>query len=459
MSWATFMIACWEGTISSRRWLALILVLSILPRIVVAFYLGDVAAAPDLVVDQVSYYVLGTRVASGHGFSFPQPWYPFTPADAPTAHWSFLQALYLAGNTLLFGPHPLAARLLTAVLGGLLLPWMAYRLARRLLPGREHLALLAAACAAGYAFFILYAALLLTETFFIIALLWSLERALALAERPSRGRAATLGLSLGLAALFRQSILPWVPVLFLWLLWKGWREGWLARAFRRLLLAGVVLLACILPFTIRNYVVYGEFLLLNSNTGYAMYSAQHPMHGISFIEHGAAPLPDDLVGQGLNEAQWDRLLMRRGLQFVLDDPGRYLLLSLSRLLDFFEFWPTDTTLLHNVGRLASFTLFLPFFIYGIVLAIREAGPLRSRQAWRDFLATPVALALLFMVFYTILHVLTWAMPRYRLPVDAVAMPFAALALTDIWSRLPCSRCLQRGRRKAAEPDGARLQPR
>ena len=111
-------------------------------------------------------------------------------------------------------------------------------------------------------------------------------------------------------------------------------------------------------------------------------------------QHGAAPLPDDLVGQGLNEAQWDRLLMRRGIQFVLDDPGRYLLLSLSRVLDFFEFWPTDTSLLHNVGRLSSFTLFLPFFSYGIVLALRGAGPLRSGADWLRFSATPVAMVLL-----------------------------------------------------------------
>jgi hypothetical protein len=36
-----------------------------------------------------------------------------------------------------------------------------------------------------------------------------------------------------------------------------------------------------------------------------------------------------------------------------------------------------------------------------------------------------------MAFYSLLHILTWAMPRYRLPVDAVALPFAALALVEL----------------------------
>jgi len=41
------------------------------------------------------------------------------------------------------------------------------------------------------------------------------------------------------------------------------------------------------------------------------------------------------------------------------------------------------------------------------------------------------LCVLFSLAYSILHIFTWAMPRYRLPVDAVLMSFAALALYQI----------------------------
>ena len=97
------------------------------------------------------------------------------------------------------GPHPLAVRLLQALLAGLLLPWLTYRLARRMLaspspehrrgsgaqergPGGEVVPLLAAFLAAIYAYFVLYGAMVQTEAFYICALLWSLERALALGE-------------------------------------------------------------------------------------------------------------------------------------------------------------------------------------------------------------------------------------------------------------------------------------
>ena len=304
--------------------------------------------------------------------------------------------------------------------------------------------MLAAGFGAVYAYFILYAATLMTETFFIITLLWSLERSLAMRSRLSRGQrldpglSITFGLSLGIATLLRQSVLPWLALLFVWLFWVGWRFSQPRRAVIGLLVATIPIVLLILPFTLRNYHVYGSFLLLNSNAGYAMYSAQHPMQGTSFQEFTAAPVPDDLAG--INEARLDRELMRRGIGFVLAEPGRYLLLSLSRVGDYFEFWPAKgTTLLHNLGRVGSFALFLPFMVYGIWLSLRAAGPGRTVAGWVEFSTSPLALVLLFVTFYSLLHILTWAMPRYRLPVDAVALSFAALAVTSLIKRLSHTR--------------------
>ncbi len=422
----------------AHRYLLAILILSVLLRVAVALYLGNQVDAPSFLTDQQSYHELGTRLVAGHGFGFSKNWYPFTPAETPTAHWSFLYSLFVAAVYAPLGVHPLAVRLVQAVLGGLLLPWMVYRLAKTVFSGSvledeeqgETIALAAAFIAALYGYFVLYAAMLMTETFFIIVLLWSLERGLSLAER-LRARTPlpslwplglALGVSLGIATLLRQSILPWVPVLYLGLLWLGWRVGQLRATAATLGLVGLILVAFVVPWTVRNYLVYDDFLLLNSNAGYAMYSAQHPGHGTSFREFDPAPLPKGWWGRP--EPELDRALMRQAIQFVLDDPGRYLLLSLSRARAFFEFWPTrDTTLLHNIGRTGSFGLFLPFMLYGVILVLR-----RPRFMERN------ALLLCFAVFYTILHLLTWAMVRYRLPVDAVLIPLAALAVMDLVQR-------------------------
>jgi len=130
--------------------IALVLALGVLVRVAIALYLGDIVAAPPLLTDQVSYHALAVRLTEGHGFSFDRGWYPFTPADTPTAHWSYLYSLFLAGIYAVFGPHPLAARLVQAVLAGILVPWGVYRLAARLFPERPRLPVLALAAAAVY---------------------------------------------------------------------------------------------------------------------------------------------------------------------------------------------------------------------------------------------------------------------------------------------------------------------
>jgi len=443
-------------TKQDRLILLAIIVLSVLLRVAVALYLGDSTPPAK---DETSYSQLALRLATGHGYSFAEPWYPFAPAGAPTAHWSFLYTAFVAAVYSVAGFHPLAARLAGAILAGILLPLLLYRLSHRVFPPfivhRSSFSIhhLSALLGAIYAYFILYSAMVQTEGLFICALLWSLERALAVEQALRRGEAPAwpawlgLGLSLGVAALLRQSILPWVAVLFLWLLARALMAARAAAghrfpaflrcppfpaAFVRLVLAGLAMLAFIAPFTLRNYRVYGDFLLLNSNAGYAMYSAQHPMHGSSFQEFAAAPLPEDLAGQGLNEAQWDKALMARGVGFVLDDPGRYLLLSLSRVRDYIEFWPTaDSSLVFNLGRVLSIGLFLPFMLYGLYLSLRP-----SPLPYSSFIIhrSSFSLLYLFILVYSLLHIFGWAMSRYRLPVDAVLLLFAALAIVDLANR-------------------------
>lgn len=442
---------------SHTRLLLFILLLAILLRVGVALYLGDTTPPGT---DEFSYSLLAARLADGHGYSFADGHYPFTPPNTPTAHWSFLYSALVAAIYVAAGPHPLLVRLLQAVITGLLMPWLTWRLARRAFPApspvtftihhsrftiHQLTALLAALLSALYAYFVLYGAMTQTEGLFLLTVLWSLERALALRERLEIGDwrlrdwgvVATLGVSLAVATLLRQSILPWVAVLFGWLLWADLyisrRLRW--RTLRALALVGLIVAAGVLPFTLRNYRVYGDFLLLNSNAGYAMYSAQHPLHGVSFDAYAAAPLPTDLAPMPVNEAQWDRALMARGIQFVLADPVRYLRLSASRAADYFEFWPkTSSSLLFNVGRLASFTLLLPLMAYGVWTVVKSARGRAPDKGRLGVLFSPPSLLLVFAVFYSLLHIFTWAMPRYRLPVDAVLLIFAAAGLMELGKR-------------------------
>ncbi|MGC8880460.1 MAG: glycosyltransferase family 39 protein [Anaerolineae bacterium] len=404
-----------------RHPLGIVIALAVVLRLGAALALGDRVEVLPGTHDQMSYHMLALRVLGGYGFTFPSDWWPMTRAGEPTAHCSFLYVLYLAGVYTLVGIHPLAARLLQALVAGILAPYLAWRLGRRVADARVGLA--AAAITAVYIYFIYYSAALMTETFFILAVLWTLDRAMALADRPAWGTALQLGLALGLAALLRQLILAFVPCLLLWLIWQARdRVHW-----GQLLAPLGVIALLILPWTVRNYLVFHQFVLLNTNAGFAFFWANHPIYGSDFpgLLPPDGPSYQDLIPvelRHLDEAAMERALMQRALGFIWEDPGRYLLLSLSKVREYFKFWPSPTSgLVSNVSRVLSFGLFLPFMVYGLVRAARD---------WRRW-----SLLYLFVAVYTLIHLLSWTLVRYRLPVDAVLIVFAGVAVQELVARM------------------------
>src|SRR5438874_4243619 len=112
--------------------LAWAIALGILLRLASALYQGDAIQTLPGVYDQISYHALAARVIGGDGFSFAVNWWPATRAGEPTAHWSYLYTLYLTFVYGLFGQHPLAARVIQALISGVLHPWLSWRIGRRL---------------------------------------------------------------------------------------------------------------------------------------------------------------------------------------------------------------------------------------------------------------------------------------------------------------------------------------
>ncbi len=403
-----------------KTWLAVILAVAALTRLGAAVYMGDRVEPLPGIYDQLSYDALARSLLAGHGYSFDRAWWPATAPNQPTSFWSFLYPLYLAGTYTLFGPHPLAARIIQGLLLGPLTAWLLYRLGRRLFS--PTVGLVAAAISSFYIYFAYYDAALMTESVYIAAILGAMVLTVEIAERPSWGKWLALGLVLGVATLQRQVVLLFLPFLLGWLLWAG------RKRFRwwSILAPLLILMLTLLPWTVRNYTIFHRFVLLNTNAGFAFYWANHPIYGTNFaLLSGEGPSYQDLIPtelRSLNEADMDSALLRRGIGFVWEDPGRYVLLSLSRIPEYFKFWPSpESSTISNISRVGSFGIFLPFMLYGLVLSIRR---------WRAYI-----LPYLFIVVYSGIHVLSWVMIRYRLPVDAVLIPFAGLAIVDLAQRI------------------------
>jgi hypothetical protein len=95
--------------------------------------------------------------------------------------------------------------------------------------------------------------------------------------------------------------------------------------------------------------------------------------------------------------------------------------------EYFKFWPSkDSGLISNVSRVASFGLCLPFMLYGLWLSITRTR--RSRSALER---SGIGLLLIFILVYTAIHLLSWTLIRYRLPIDAILVFFAAIAVEKL----------------------------
>lgn len=432
----------------THRVLLGIICLGIVLRLISALLQGDQVAPLPGIFDQISYHGLAQRVLSGHGFSFAEDAWPATRAGEPTAHWSYLYTLYLTGVYALAGIHPLVARIIQAILTGALHCLFVWRISKRVF--NERVALFSVGVSALYIYFFYYAGALMTEPFYIVGILWTIDTALRLAEKSTTAiplrwwHWVEFGLAIGLTILLRQMFILFLPFLFGWL-WWSWAKSNSERpessapglpeqqSSQRPLLTGLILTSLvvvllILPWTLRNYLAFGSFVPLNTNAGFAFFWGNHPIYGTVFP--GILPpdgpsyyelIPPEL--RSLNEAELDQALLKRGIGFVIEDPGRIALLSLSRVREYFKFWPSaESSTLSNIARVASFGLALPFIVSGLWLAFTSVWKTVSGGQRRGAI-----LLVLFTGVYSLIHLLTWALIRYRLPVDAVLLIFAGLS--------------------------------
>ena len=330
--------------------------------------------------------------------------------------------------------------MIQAVIVGVSQPILVYLIGRRMFG--EIVGLIAAGLTAVYIYFFYYAATLMTEPFYITAILAGLYLAMLMVDGAVSGKATSklntllgisLGVALGVSVLLRQLFLLIIPFLFFWVWWAS-RKQVGVKLIKPLILSGGIILIMILPFTLYNNARFDRFVLLNTNSGFAFFWGNNPVYGTHFVpiltpEMGSyqSLIPEDL--RHLDEAALDQALLKRGLQFVFEDPIRYIKLSISRIPVYFMFWPSSASgTISNISRVASFGLLWPFMLYGLLLAV-------SSRKFNFNLSSPIFLLILFSIIYSAIHLLSWALIRYRLPVDAVMLVFAGLALADLYQRV------------------------
>ena len=420
---------------TSVTWLWLIFVAALILRIAAVLLIP----MPDLVTSTESG-VTALNLVQGRGYTFD--FYGLRP-DQPLQ--SFMPPLftYLVAFCLQFLASPaMGFGLIQAVLASLTVLAI-YCLAMQLTADRVA-AILSAIGVACYPVYIVMCAypFSMISTTFLVALF------VLIAARLQRFQSVKLavlaGVVAGLAGLMRPMLLGLLPILWIGL-WLN-QAGAARRAFKAGLAALAAALIVLAPWTVRNYLVQQQFILVSTNGGFTFWVGNNPFTTGSGFEVNSTPLdqflsvphdpyqPELIVDKRpyplprdiqnhvatLNEVALDQSLYRAGWQFIQTDSVRWEALLLEKLKGFLWFRS-------NIGNFytEAWTGYYQV-LYAVLLCLAVPGIVLSLRRWRSY--TLLYLLILFYGFtYLAFHIQT----RFRWEIELYLILFAALSVTTI----------------------------
>ncbi|MDT5061342.1 MAG: hypothetical protein QOH63_1801 [Acidobacteriota bacterium] len=230
------------------------------------------------------------------------------------------------------------------------------------------------------------------------------------------------GAFFGLAALVNPSVLPFTILLVPWLIWGR------GLTFRRALLVPVLALLIVLPWGLRNYVVFHQAVITNTLGGYNFYRHSGVIEEDNYLRYVKYDEANEKILNLLNsrgltpnttsETALDALLMQEARQIIMAHPWRYVNLCLHRAVWLFYYEDLDDYIVNHPKLYYAFKLAL----YGMLcLAVW-----RYRGKWIKRV-TPLWL----MFGYIILvHSIIVAQFRYLLPLIPLLLSICAYAVVQ-----------------------------
>lgn len=242
------------------------------------------------------------------------------------------------------------------------------------------------------------------------------------------------GAFMGLAVLSRSALLAATVPLIVALLWK---EYHLAHGLNRKLrndMAFVLALSfTLLPWAVRNEMVFHSPVIGSTLTGYNLLRQNHQLPSddpYRFVNHtettpviqAALARHPELTGHE-NEAQVDRIYKAEGWAIIKANKARYLVLCAYRFLPLWFNWGVNSAYGIRFGILdllmaTQQAMLLVFALIGLWST--------PKRGW------PLALS---VAFFCLAYMAVITKLRYVIPVMPIVILFAAMAIDRFWSRI------------------------
>lgn len=450
----------------SNEWVILggVLVIGLVLRL---WYLAEIVDAPDFTAPQQDPWVQDyyARALVTGDWTLPEgmndPKMDSTPFFRPPGHAYFLAPIYFFTNGSYFAPR--IANIALSLGGAVLL----FLLGKSLYG--TGVGLIAAFFSSVYWVFIFWGGELNDPIMFVFLVPWLMCVLLWWARKMTAVRAGLAGLTIGCYALMRPNILAFGPVLALWMLWLVYRkeQTGFVRALRRVAPSWAALLLvtmlAILPVTIRNYRVSGEFVPISTYFGENFLIGNGPdsdgvtpwlpyLQELEGTGHWSVWDYDNVVaglgkevGRPVTHSEASSIFFRKTLDFIRDHKLRTLRLMLKKAVLFWT--PIEITCNKVVyyekkwhpplKYLPGFAVVTALFIFGTALLLLDLKARRVPGTAGDGAGRTLTGAMSLLIFVFIAEYYATFLPffvngRARVPIIPLCLLVGAYGVHRVW---------------------------
>jgi hypothetical protein len=346
--------------------------------------------------------------------------------DAPFAFWPPGTALFYAGVEGVFGEGTRAIVTANILLSALIVVSGA-QVARQLLPDR--VAILTAWILALWPTLVIYVTIIASELLFLLLITLALQVWLSTHIKPEL-RGILVGVLIGAAALVRPLALA-LPIVWMLAWLFGERRKWSEHAPPRaktLVIVFVSMAVVIAPWTLRNYRLYDDLVLVSTNGGATLWMGNAPGTDGAYIDP-----PTEL--QTIPDNKMNRILGERARAFIREDPLAFVWRSIRKLGKIYSnesigvMW-NSRGIAAVMGESAATPLkrFTQATWASIALLVLVGILHRLYSGGRRLLACP---AFITIVYFSVVHSVTVAQDRYHLSFATFLAMYAALGFALI----------------------------
>jgi 4-amino-4-deoxy-L-arabinose transferase-like glycosyltransferase len=358
---------------------------------------------------------IGAAIASGHGFSNP-----FLTPSGPTAWESPLYPYLTAGVFQIFGIYSRASAFVLLSMNSVFSALTCipiFLIARRIFS--EKVAVGAAWTWALLPYVMYWCTRWVWETSLsalLVAVIFWL--ALTMENRDGLKPWLCFGVLWGIAALNSTVLLSFLPASGVWAWYHRARRH--KRSLAGIVLASVVFVACVAPWTARNYRTFGKFIFVRDNFGAELRLGNGRGADGTWMQylHPTQDLYAMRQYTAMGELAYVEMRKRQALDFIKADYPRFAILCLKRFIYYWNGPPKAS----EIWWLAEFrnSLFLAssvLMFWGLGRALRQGKP----GAWLLFWL---------ILLYPAIYYVVFPGQRYRHPIEPEITILGIYVLTE-----------------------------